>query len=79
LCVPQPLATVTEAIALTGAVERIARKTYVRAKSYANPGFDRALALVSADPSWRTLEVPCGHDVMIDMPDELTQILLNAA
>jgi pimeloyl-ACP methyl ester carboxylesterase len=79
LCVPQPLATVTEAIALTGAVERIARRTYVRAKSYANPGFDRALALVCADPSWRTLEVACGHDVMIDRPDELTQILLNAA
>jgi pimeloyl-ACP methyl ester carboxylesterase len=79
LCVPQPLATVTEAIALTGAVERIARRTYIRAKSYANPGFDRAFAMVCADRSWRTLDVPCGHDVMIDMPDELTQILLNAA
>ena len=30
--------------ALTGAREKIARKTYIRAKSYANPGFDRAVA-----------------------------------
>lgn len=79
LCVPQPLATMTDAIALTGAVERIARKTYIRAKSYANPGFDRALATLRADSSWRTLEVPSGHDVMIDAPDELAQILLDAA
>lgn len=79
LCVPQPLATMTDAIALTGAVERIARKTYIRARSYANPGFDRALATLRAAPSWRTLEVPSGHDVMIDAPDELAQILLDAA
>jgi hypothetical protein len=23
--------------------------------------------------------LPCGHDVMIDMPDRLTQLLLQAA
>ncbi len=26
---------------------------------------------------WRTYEVPCGHDVMIDEPDRLTDILLE--
>ncbi len=30
------------------------RKSYIRAASYANPGFDRALAAVKSDPSWRT-------------------------
>ncbi len=79
LCVPQPIATFTGAIALTGACERIARKTYIRAKSYANPGFDRAFDALRADPSWRTHEVPCGHDVMVDMPDRLCELLLEAA
>jgi pimeloyl-ACP methyl ester carboxylesterase len=79
LCVGQPIGTFTDKIALTGARDRIARKSYVRAASYANPGFDRALAEVKADPSWRTYAVPCGHDVMVDMPDRLSEILLEAA
>jgi len=79
LCVPQPLATFTEKIVLTGARERIARKCYIRAGSYANPGFDRALAVAEADASWRCYSVPCGHDVMVDMPERLTEILLEVA
>jgi len=79
LCVPQPIATVTDKIRLTGTVDRIARKTYVRAVSYANPGFDRALGAIRSNPSWRTYEVACGHDVMVDAPDRLCEILLEAA
>jgi len=79
LCVPQPIGTFTSPIRLTGARERIARKTYIRAKSYANPAFDRAFAAVQSDRSWRSYEVPCGHDVMVDMPDRLSELLLQAA
>jgi len=79
LCVGQPIGTFTQKLVLTGARDRIARKSYIRAASYANPGFDRALAAARADPSWRTYEVSCGHDVMIDAPDRLTEILLEAA
>ena len=79
LCVPQPIGTLTHKIALTGAREKIARKTYIRAKSYANPGFDKAFAAVKADPSWRTYEVLCGHDVMVDMPERLSELLLETA
>lgn len=79
LCVGQPIGTFTAKIALTGAVGRIAHKSYVRAASYANPGFDRALAAAKSDPAWRTYEVSCGHDVMVDAPQRLTEILLEAA
>jgi pimeloyl-ACP methyl ester carboxylesterase len=79
LCTPQPIGTFTYKIPLTGARETIARKTYIRAKSYANPGFDKALSAVRSDPSWRTYEVPCGHDVMVDAPERLTELLLEAA
>jgi pimeloyl-ACP methyl ester carboxylesterase len=78
-CVPQPIGTMTEAMTLTGARERIAKKAYIRAGAYPNPGFDKALARVKADPSWRTYDVPCGHDVMVDMPERLTEILLEVA
>jgi pimeloyl-ACP methyl ester carboxylesterase len=79
LCVGQPVGTFTDKIVLTGARDRIPRKSYIRAASYANPGFDRALAAVRADPSWRSFEVPCGHDVMVDDPARLTEILLEVA
>jgi pimeloyl-ACP methyl ester carboxylesterase len=79
LCVPHPIATMTERIKLTGARERIASKTYVRALHYPNPGFDAALARAKADPTWRTHELPCGHDVMVDMPERLAEILIEAA
>jgi pimeloyl-ACP methyl ester carboxylesterase len=79
LCVGQPIGTFTDKIALTGARDRIARKSYIRAGSYPNPGFDRALGEVRSDPSWRAYEVPSGHDVMVDMPERLTEILLEVA
>ena len=79
LCVGQPIATFTGKIGLSGARDRIALKSYIRAESYANPGFDRALAAAKSDSSWRTYGVPCGHDVMVDMPERLSDILLEAA
>ena len=79
MCVPQPIGTMTEKITLTGARERIGKKAYIRASAYPNPAFDTAYARVNADTSWRTYEVPCGHDVMVDMPERLTEILVEVA
>jgi hypothetical protein len=69
----------TEKITLTGARERVATKAYIRAAGYPNVSFDKACARTKADRSWRTYEVPCGHDVMIDKPDRLAEILLEVA
>ena len=79
MCVPQPIGTMTEKMTLTGARERIGKKAYIRASAYPNPGFDTAYARVKADTSWRTYEVPCGHDVMVDMPERLAEILVEVA
>jgi pimeloyl-ACP methyl ester carboxylesterase len=79
LATPQPIGTMTEKITLTGARERVATKAYIRAAGYPNVSFDKACARTKADRSWRTYEVPCGHDVMIDKPDRLAEILLEVA
>ena len=79
LCVGQPIGTFIDKIALSGARDRIARKSYIRARSYANPGFDRAYDALKSDPSWRSYEVACGHDVMVDDPGRLSEILLEVA
>jgi pimeloyl-ACP methyl ester carboxylesterase len=76
---PQPIATFTDPIKLTGARERIAKKAYIRAHGYDNPAFDLALARVKADKTWRVYELPSGHDVMVDQPDKLTETLLELA
>jgi pimeloyl-ACP methyl ester carboxylesterase len=75
----QPIGVAFTPIRLTGARDRIAKKTFVRAKGYDNPNFERAYAKVKTDPSWRTFEMPCGHEVMIDMPERTAEILLEVA
>jgi pimeloyl-ACP methyl ester carboxylesterase len=77
-CTPQPIQTFVQKLALTGARERIAKKIYIRASVYPSPYFDAGLASARAK-NWRAYEVPCGHDVMLDMPDRLTEILQDAA
>ena len=75
---PQPIGTMIEKLKLTGARERVPRKTYIRASGYPNVSFEKAHARAKA-AGWRTYEVPCGHDVMIDEPERLTEILLEVA
>jgi pimeloyl-ACP methyl ester carboxylesterase len=79
MCTPHPIATMLEGATLTGARERVPRKTYIRAQLYPNPAFDAACDRLKSDAGWRVLTVPCGHDVMIDMPERLTEILLDVA
>jgi pimeloyl-ACP methyl ester carboxylesterase len=76
---PQPVGVMLQPIKLTGARERLSKKTYIRAPKYPQPAFDAYYRAKKTDPSWRTYEVPCGHDVMIDMPERLTDILLEVA
>jgi hypothetical protein len=39
--------------------------------------FDGYFEKLKSDPGWHTYAVPSGHDVMIDMPDRLSEILLE--
>jgi pimeloyl-ACP methyl ester carboxylesterase len=76
---PQPTFVSLEPIALTGAREKIAKKTYIRATSYPNPRFDGYLERLKTNPAWRTYGVPSGHDVMVDKPEQLSDILMEVA
>ncbi|MET0278361.1 MAG: alpha/beta fold hydrolase [Pseudorhodoplanes sp.] len=78
-CTPQPVGTYNEPLTITGARERISKKTYIRAKGWNAPGFDAVVARLRSDPTWKIHDMPCGHDVMIDMPDRLTDLLVAAA
>jgi hypothetical protein len=76
---PQPIGVSTQPIRLTGARERVAKKLYIRAPSYQQAAFDAAYAACQADPTWQTLTTEAGHDVMIDAPEWLTDVLVKHA
>ncbi len=76
---PHPVGCFTEKLKVSGAHQSIANKLYIRAAGFANPAFDSALARCSADPSWRTMTMQCGHDVMLDQPVQLASILERLA
>jgi pimeloyl-ACP methyl ester carboxylesterase len=72
---PQPIGVSLQPIRLSGARERIGTKVYVRASANRSALYDAHVARLQSDPSWRVHELPCGHMVMIEMPERLVEIL----
>ncbi|WP_108650700.1 alpha/beta hydrolase [Dongshaea marina] len=75
LLVPQPIATFTEKLHLTGAWQTIGKRTFVYAEGYSNNPHTHRYQQFQKDPNWSCHSLPCGHDVMIDMPQQLANIL----
>jgi pimeloyl-ACP methyl ester carboxylesterase len=73
-CTPQPIKTFLQPVSLTGARERIAKKVYIRAASYPSIPFDAGLS-EARSKNWEIYELPTGHDVMLDAPAQLAEIL----
>lgn len=76
---PQPVGTWLQPVKLSGARERVAKKTYIRLPKFPSPPLDKAFAECKADTSWTVLEnTTSGHSVMVNEPDWLTGVLLKA-
>ena len=77
-CTDLPLACFTEPLYLSGAIDQIRTRVYIRAAGYPAAQFDATLERFR-DDDYDTYAVDCGHDVMVDAPDELTEILVKYA
>ena len=60
-------------------LSKIAKHIYVHStvlprESPFKPFYDR----IKADPAWQAHTLPCGHDAMLDLPDETTALLESA-
>jgi hypothetical protein len=76
---PQPNSIVNDAIKTTGALQKVAKKTFIRAPKYPQKAFDQALAECKAN-GWTTyITETSHHDIMIDQPEWLAEILLKHA
>ena len=73
-----PLAAMEEHLHLQGGREKIENISFILATGWDGPSpfppfYEKAKA-----KHWKTRTVPCGHDVMLDLPEELTTILVEA-
>jgi pimeloyl-ACP methyl ester carboxylesterase len=77
-CTMQPLATFQQPIRLSGGSQSPKNITFILATGFDNspfpPFYDRANA-----QGWTTTKIDCGHDVMLDRPEELTRALASVA
>jgi pimeloyl-ACP methyl ester carboxylesterase len=78
-CNPHPFETMRERLVLTGARERVAHKTYLRAANYPSISFEAARERFTGQPGWFVDAIPAGHDVMLDAPEALADSLVAAA
>jgi pimeloyl-ACP methyl ester carboxylesterase len=76
-CTPQSLACFEQRLTLRGRMppERV---THVLATGYGQSPFAPFHELAKKK-GWRTATIDCGHDVMLDRPDDLVQVLVDAA
>lgn len=74
-CTMQPLATFQKPIHLTGGIARMKKITFILANGWSPSPFPPFYERAKVN-GWKTLTMSCGHDVMSDLPDELTQELL---
>lgn len=76
-CTMHPLACFQQPLRLSGKINAVKDVTYILATGYDDSVFPPSCERAKAR-GWKTLSLACGHDVMLDMPEELTAILLNA-
>jgi pimeloyl-ACP methyl ester carboxylesterase len=78
-CTPHPLACFEERIKLTGGLGRIQDVTHILATGFHDGSPFPACHERAKTKRWKTRTNACGHDVMLDLPDELTAFLLEFA
>lgn len=76
---PQPYRTIIDKVMLTGARERIGKKSFIRATGRENPVHRQTFERLRGDPTWRLYEIACGHEIMLVEPGRLAEILEEVA
>jgi pimeloyl-ACP methyl ester carboxylesterase len=76
-CGPHPFATFLQRIALTGAWKTVPLRAYILCDGWSPNPYGPLFERLKADAGWTTATAPCGHDMMIDMPEDLAGRLLG--
>jgi pimeloyl-ACP methyl ester carboxylesterase len=73
---PHPIKCVLQSLKLTGARDRIAKRTYIRAADYPSVTFDAGMS-EARNKEWRIMDIAGGHIVMLDEPVRLVEMLVQ--
>jgi len=76
---PHPSATMSQPLNHARPWENVRKAVYVRAEGYDPSPFAPIAERLKGDPRWQVVGVPCGHDVMVDEPQKLIDILIDAS
>jgi pimeloyl-ACP methyl ester carboxylesterase len=79
ICVPQSIASYAQAVRVGAEAVRVARRVYVFASANGMQTFRPFYERLLEDPAWAVHSVPCGHDIMLDKPSELADLLAAEA
>jgi pimeloyl-ACP methyl ester carboxylesterase len=76
---PHPTACFAQPVKVSGQIGNIKKKTYIYANVPAPTTFTPFYEKLKNKPDWKMHTLPCTHIVQLDMPEELTALLLDAA
>jgi pimeloyl-ACP methyl ester carboxylesterase len=75
---PHPTACFTQPLKLTGAIDRVKKKTYIYCNVPAPTTFTQFYEKLKGNRDWTVQILPCTHLVQIDMPKQLADLLMLA-
>jgi hypothetical protein len=78
-CTNHPLASFTETLRLSGAQDRVGKRVYVLAAGFEHPGTRGAFDSVQGKPGWEAIVMEGGHDLMLDNPAAVAELLASLA
>jgi hypothetical protein len=76
---PHPAVAMTQPLNHSRPWMGVRKAIYVRAEGYDPSPFGPIAERLKSDTRWQVVGVPCGHDVMVDEPDRLVEILIDAS
>jgi pimeloyl-ACP methyl ester carboxylesterase len=78
-CTPQALATFEVPLLLEGGGSAVKQRVYILADGWDPSPFRHFAKKHTGAAGWEVVTFPCGHDVMVDMPNELAEKLSSLA
>jgi pimeloyl-ACP methyl ester carboxylesterase len=79
MATPHPLATMVEAIKLQGNYLKVKNKIFSLASAWEPNPFRQFYEPLLEDPAWTLRTIESGHDAMLDKPEQVADLLREAA
>jgi pimeloyl-ACP methyl ester carboxylesterase len=76
-CTNHPIGCFTEVISLTGNHATVSSRTFILAEDFEFDAIRNSYEKVKDDPAWNVMTMEGGHELMVDKPVEVANVLLD--